>query len=345
MSSAGCQCGQAPGACTTEFQYAVKLVCGNVAAPAKGAPTPLAPGQYWTAINIHNPEKCRNATFRWKVAVAPTLNQSPAPTPIFQRPRTLRPDEAVEIDCQQVMATFPAPSPAFVKGYVVIESDIELDIVAVYTGAQNVGAPLNTFHTERVQPRCVPVCDDLVLPLHTGVADWQTIAPPPLGPVVVLSGLNPSWGVPPFGSSWVSQLPADSSNATPTPPVRRYRLCFDLCFGFTPPAPFQIQGLADDSAQVLLNNTLLTNGNISGFASPTTINVTAADLQLLHAGLNCFEVRVNNIAGPKVNPTGFALAGILMVLRGKCPCSRVPIAAHPPATGIAADTDENANTE
>ena len=59
------------------------------------------------------------------------------------------------------MQTFHAPSPSFVKGYVVIESDIELDVVAVYSGAQNAKAALNSFHTERVESRCVPVCEDL----------------------------------------------------------------------------------------------------------------------------------------------------------------------------------------
>lgn len=320
-----CKCGQTPCACTTEFQYAVKLVCGNVVLSPTAASTPVAPGRYWTAINIHNPEKCRDAHFRWKVVVAAPLNQTPV-TPVFQRPRTIRPDEAVEIDCQQVMQTFPAPPPAFVKGYVVLESDVELDVVAVYSGTQGGNTLLSTFHTERVQPRCVPVCEDLVLPLHTGVADWQTIAPPPLGPVAVLSGLNSSWAAAPFGSSWVSQLASDSNNAASG--LRRYQLCFDLCFGFQAPAPFQIQALADDSAQVLLNGVLI--GNIGGFTTPTTLNVTAAILQNLHAGRNCLEVRVNNIAGGST-PTGFALAGILTVIRGKCPCSRIPIAAHPPA--------------
>jgi hypothetical protein len=334
MSSAGCQCSERPCACTTEFEYAVKVVCGTVTPSPTAVPTPVAPGRYWTAINIHNPDKCRNATFRWKVVVAPTLNQTPAATPQFQRPRTLRPDEAVEIDCQNVIGAI-SPPPPFIKGYVVVESNVELDVVAVYTAAQSSTAPLNTFHTERVQPRCVPVCEDLVLPLHTGIADWQTVAPAPTGPVVILSGLNSNWAPAPFGSSWVSQLASDSSTATPTPPLRIYRLCFDLCFGFQPPAQLQIQGLADDSAQVFLNGGSI--GTISGFSTPTTINVTSAMLQGpngLQAGNNCFEVRVPNIAGPKINPTGFALAGLLTVLRGKCPCSRIPLAAHPPAGAI-----------
>ncbi|HKS24157.1 MAG TPA: hypothetical protein VJZ76_15260 [Thermoanaerobaculia bacterium] len=302
----------------------MKLVCGTQA-PSDVAP--VAPGRYWTAVNIHNPDKCRDAHFRWKVVVAPPLNQSAAPAPVFQRPRTIRPDEALEIDCHNVVATF-SPPPQFVKGYVVIESDVELDVVAVYTSAVSGTAQINTFHTERVQARCVPVCDDLVLPLHTGIADWQTIAPPPLGPVAVLSGVPSVWAPPPFGAAYVSQSASDSTVGAPQG-VLRYQLCFDLCFGFTPPAPFQIVGVADDTADVLLNNVM-----IGTLLTPTTppLNVTAAILQSLHAGRNCFEVRVHNVPAG-TSPTGFALAGILNVAGGKCPCSRLPIAGRPAAAG------------
>lgn len=327
----GCQCGQSHGACTTEFQYAVKLVCGVVVAPTGGAPTPVAPGRYWTAINIHNPDKCKEAHFRWKVAVAAPGKAGPVSA--YQRTLILGPDMALEIDCPQVAQVFPPPAPTFVKGYVVLESDIELDVVAVYSGTQGANTLLSSFHTERVQPRCVPVCEDLVLPLHTGLADWQTVSP--AGPAVPVGGPLPgSWAVPPIGSRWVSQTSTDSQSATPG--LRSYQLCFDLCFGYTPPAPFQIQVLADNSAEVTLNTQHLgTNPTVpaNGFTTPTTINVTTADLAVLHAGRNCFRVDVTNdpLAPPNPNnPTGFVLAGILRVIRGKCPCSPLRIAAKSP---------------
>src|SRR6185503_13723311 len=98
----------------------------------------------------------------------------------YQVIKALKPDESIEIDCPEVMSALSQPPPPFVKGYVVIESDVELDVVAVYTSAQSATGPVNTFHTERVQGRCVPVCEDLILPLNTGVADWQTIYPVPV---------------------------------------------------------------------------------------------------------------------------------------------------------------------
>lgn len=48
----------------------MKFVCGEIVASPDNVPTPVAPGRYWTAINIHNPSKCKQANFRWKVAVA-----------------------------------------------------------------------------------------------------------------------------------------------------------------------------------------------------------------------------------------------------------------------------------
>lgn len=322
-----CQCGEAQGACTTEFQYAVKIVCGQVDASIEASLTPVAPGRYWTAINIHNPDKCQNATFRWKVVVAKPLG-SDVLTPVYQRPVVLRPDTALEIDCQQVMRTFPQP-PKFVKGYVVIESDIELDVVAVYSGTTGCGG--NSFHTERVQPRCVPVCEDLILPLHTGVAGWQTVTSNGvvLGPVAPITP-NPAWATPPLGSSWVSQSSSHGTGASPG--VRSYELCFNLCFGFEPPPRFSIQMLADDGATVYLNQNIvgsLGGGSVGGYSTPTPLIVNPNQLR---AGRNCFRVDVNN-QGTSENPTGFALAGILSVIRGKCPCIPLPIAVRPNSPG------------
>jgi hypothetical protein len=256
----------------------------------------------------------------------------------------LAPDRGIEIDCRQIMSALPPPAPPFVKGYVVIESDIELDVVAVYSTAQSATATVNSFHTERVEPRCVPVCEDLVLPLHTGVADWRTISPT-VGPVVTLANLPSFWAAPPFGSSWVSQTAADSSfNATPG--LRRYDLCFDLCFGYTVPPRFDIQLLTDNQANVFLNGNLVGATSPNGYVTPTTLSVNP---QFLGAGRNCFWIDVTNGALPQPtqnNPTGFALAGLLRVARGKCPCSPLPLLPPPQQggglpTGIELAADES----
>jgi hypothetical protein len=330
-----CQCGQAHGACTTEFQYAVKVVCGRA---STAAGTPVAPGQYWTAVNIHNPDKCKGARFRWKVAVG--RPGEPGPISAYQTMRILEPDRAIEIDCQQVMKALSPSVPAFVKGYVVIESDIELDVVAVYSTAQSPTAPVNSFHTERVHSRCVPVCEELILPLDTGIADWRTIAAPsgPLGgPVVPLTNIPSVWGGVPFGFTWVSQTANDTLSTTLVG-TRHYELCFDLCYGFTVPPRFKIQVMADDSATVSLNGSLVGNVPDPGYNTPRTLIVNP---QFLRPGRNCFRVSVLNGPPPaNAGPTGFAMKGLLRVAGGKCPCSSLPLVAQTQSGGLPTDSVE-----
>jgi hypothetical protein len=337
--SSGCSChgGQAQGLCATEFQYAVKVVCGEQKALDF---SPVAPGRYWTAVNVHNPDKCKEANFWLKVGVAQFSLQSPVTR--FFGPIPLRPDGMVEFDCWIIRwivgGLFPAPqtTPAFIKGFMVIESDIELDVVAVYSGsAGSVGAAGgNSFHTERVPARCVSVCDDLVLPLNTGFANWQTVSPT-AGPVVTLSNLNSNWVQPQFGFTWVSQLGSDSSNAPAG--WRRYEFCFNLCDRFiTPSTATPIHVLVDNTAEVSLNGSGAVGstgnvGTISGsgnYSNPHTLNIPPG---LFRPGRNCLQVDVNNAVQATNNPTGFALNGILNIPRGHCPCAPLPIAK--PRTG------------
>jgi hypothetical protein len=313
-SGSACQCGGQHGACATEFQYAVKLVSGVVDAQTPGGPA--APGQYWTAINIHNPDKCKKAHFRTKLAIANPLHAGPVSA--FTPPYDLGPDEAFEIDRPHITLLWPllfpgTTAPAFVKGYLVIESDIELDVVAVYTTAQTATGPITNFHTERVAARCVPVCEDLVLPLHTGFADWRTVVPLTNAPVVAIP--TTGWGAPPLGSRWVSQFGPDTV-LTP----RRYQLSFELCSGFTnPPPPCELMLQVNDTAAVFLNN-LQVAPTVPLLSTPTSVILPGNSSY--RAGLNQLEVVVTNTAGQ----TGFALTGILYVPRGKCPCAPLPIA-------------------
>jgi hypothetical protein len=306
----------------------VKLVCGEANVETPGAP--VAWGQYWTAINIHNPDKCKHARFRTKIAVANPIPFAQGPVSQHVGLAALGPDHAFEIDCQFIKAAWPflfsgQSAPNFVKGYVVIESDHELDVVAVYTAAPSSNKPLTTFQTERVPGRCVPVCEDLVLPLHTGIAAWQTVTPTAgqLGPAVLVT--PPLGPPPPAGSQWISQFSNDGTNATTVPLTKYYELCFELCSGFTTPSTFPIQVKGDDQVQVFLNNTAVTG--IIPYNTMATPNVPA---NLLRAGINCFRVEVKN-----TNPTatGFALAGTLNAANGKCPCTGLPIAPSLAAAG------------
>jgi hypothetical protein len=123
------------------FEYAVKFVCG------KSAGSVVAPGIYYTAINVHNPNK-EGIPFWKKIAVALPSERPGRVTTFF--PAKLGPDEALEIDCPDILKHSEANG--FLKGFVVIEADVELDVVGVYTtsgGTERVG----TFFLERVPPR------------------------------------------------------------------------------------------------------------------------------------------------------------------------------------------------
>jgi hypothetical protein len=130
----------------TVFQYAVKFVCGR----SRGKV--VAPGEYWTAINVHNPTS-EGIKLRKKVAVA-LPGEKPGPVSRFEDAK-LGPDEAMEIDREDIFkhAEF---REEFLKGYVVIESKVRLDVVAVYTAAGTDNL-VETLHTKRVRARDLKV--------------------------------------------------------------------------------------------------------------------------------------------------------------------------------------------
>jgi hypothetical protein len=124
------------------FQYAVKFVCGRADGEV------LARGEYFTAVNAHNPTN-KGIEFRKKFAIA-LPRQQPGPVSEFASTR-LGPDEALEIDCADIRERTGSPTD-LLKGFVIIESDVELDVVAVYTAA-GADREVETLHIERVSPR------------------------------------------------------------------------------------------------------------------------------------------------------------------------------------------------
>ena len=136
------------------FQYAAKFFLG------KSTGTVLAPGVYFTAINVHNPTYSTVA-FRFKIAVA-LPGVKPGPVSAFF-PARLGPDEALEIDSPDILKRAGA-NAEFLKGFVVIESPVELDVVAVYTASGSTGQ-IETLHTERVPARRVELGAPDLIPI------------------------------------------------------------------------------------------------------------------------------------------------------------------------------------
>jgi len=126
-----------------KFEYAAKFVCG------KSEGKLVAPGEYWTAINVHNPvTRAKKFEFRKKFVLAPPSEKPGKPTDFFDF--ELPPDFAMEIDRDDILRHLGVDG--FAKGFVVIQSATELDVVAVYTAAGS-RTGVSAMCTERVPAR------------------------------------------------------------------------------------------------------------------------------------------------------------------------------------------------
>lgn len=136
--------------------YSVKFVCGSYSGFYNNhIEGPVKPGNYQTAINLHNPNGGFIA-FRKKAIVMFQSDKPPTAPELPVRPfpfinKELAPNWGMEIDCDdiyKVLAVNPGPPPnqaitpgAFAKGWVIIEvpgnifaAPRPFDVTAVYTG-------------------------------------------------------------------------------------------------------------------------------------------------------------------------------------------------------------------
>jgi hypothetical protein len=139
------------------LSYAVKFTCGEfgklIPASAADVPEgPVKPGDYQTAINLHNPLANVSVTFAKKAVLIYSGTRS-VPETAFEQPKppgalltaNLPPDNGMLIDCQDIRAKLlpsPAapPAPTFIEGDVIIQVPYAagapinpLDVTALYT--------------------------------------------------------------------------------------------------------------------------------------------------------------------------------------------------------------------
>jgi hypothetical protein len=131
--------------------YAVKFLCGSFlpkSTPNDGGDWPVKPGNYLTAINVHNPNSVllsfqKKAVLLYR-ADKPSNPEEPMP-PGKWFEAALKDDWGLEIDCNDIRnkllgGTAPG-APTFITGWVVIEvkgtanrpEPRPLDVTAVYT--------------------------------------------------------------------------------------------------------------------------------------------------------------------------------------------------------------------
>jgi hypothetical protein len=140
------------------YKYSAKLVCGKPKGTCDDCDDccnpnarMVAPGAYYTSINVHNLAE-RTATLRMTVSLA-ELDGKPGRV---SRPAgaKLEAGQSAQVDCAQV-SKLADVSPQFHEGFLVIESDVDLDVVGVYTAAGASGK-VETMEIERVPARKEP---------------------------------------------------------------------------------------------------------------------------------------------------------------------------------------------
>ena len=112
---------------TAPYSYAAKIVCGT-----QREMQGVVPQAYMTTVNVHNPGDSLAIFFKTLLVTLPPGGQRPMPPlrPTFTD--TLRPQAGLATDCADLRKRYPN-TPAFFEGFVLLQSRVSLDVVAVYT--------------------------------------------------------------------------------------------------------------------------------------------------------------------------------------------------------------------
>ncbi len=128
------------------FEYAVKYVCGK-----SGSGGIVARGAYYTAINIHNPLRDQVKVISKVASAGESTGEGGAVSDFISH--ELKPDQVLELDCNAIRRMYGSSVPTpFSTGFLVVQSETELDVVAVYTVAGLFGR-VKSIDVERVAAR------------------------------------------------------------------------------------------------------------------------------------------------------------------------------------------------
>jgi hypothetical protein len=125
-----------------KYQYAVKIVCTAHIPGTSQTSDGLMPGVYETAVNIHNPND-KAARVRKKIA-------NPGQISDFKGSE-IGPDGVERFVCRNIQ-DFGITFIHGFEGFLVIESDLSLDVTAVYTAGGR-GGEVNTIDVEQIKER------------------------------------------------------------------------------------------------------------------------------------------------------------------------------------------------
>lgn len=162
------------------FRYAAKFVCGvSVSKNVNNAL--VAPGHYFTTINVHNADNADRIEFRKRFSIA-LPRETQGPRTVFY-PASLDSDRSLDIECADIYHHTGRAPNSFLTGFAILESPGPLDVVGVYTAGSHQGTanpdtgPVSTFHMERVpavmskpSPPCPPTPGPITV--ATGTSAW-----------------------------------------------------------------------------------------------------------------------------------------------------------------------------
>lgn len=156
------------------WSYSAKFVCGDPPPSPFADDVPVSDfTKYATVINIHNPSNVITMQFDKKAVIALSQRDFPRRGEISPfRDESLKPDEALGVDCQDIRELFEPDAVGFIEGFLVIQvapifgvppdrddHDAPLDVVGVYTARKVAGAGQAAGVTEdvkEIRPRYIP---------------------------------------------------------------------------------------------------------------------------------------------------------------------------------------------
>ncbi len=146
-------------------QYMVKFTCGFLPdLPPEEGTTPLKPGNYATAINIHNytpsgMPAAKRVALHYRMGTVPPYPPVPPAFNVWMASRRV-----LEVDCIDIWNMVGVPPETFLKGMVHIGMNQRLPVAAVYTAQTdlNPNTPLDagagiSIDVEVIEPFIVSV--------------------------------------------------------------------------------------------------------------------------------------------------------------------------------------------
>ena len=142
-----------------QYSYAVKFVCG---VSSERFQEGVVKGVHATAVNILNPNLKKKVHFLKKMTRAFPY-QMPGPMTEFES-GVIGPHQAIEVECNEIRKRLPSPmTTEFRTGFVLILTDSQLNITAVYTSRPR-DAEVSAIDIQTIQPQRIATSEPEKLP-------------------------------------------------------------------------------------------------------------------------------------------------------------------------------------